>query len=170
VRVGALGNAENALALCDELAERVVPIVFDPVARASDGGWLYRGEHDALAAMNAIVERLHPIITPNIAEAGTLGEVDIWDLPSQIRAGSRLIDKGAASALVKGGHVPGDPVDVLVTADNVETFSDTRLPQKMRGTGCTLAMALACEIALGRDLVTAVKGARAYVRANIARS
>jgi hydroxymethylpyrimidine/phosphomethylpyrimidine kinase len=61
-------------------------------------------------------------------------------------------------------------VDVLITQAHVETFGDTRLPQKMRGTGCTLAMALACELALGRAVPEAVKGARAFVRENIARS
>jgi hydroxymethylpyrimidine/phosphomethylpyrimidine kinase len=85
-----------------------------------------------------------------------------------IAAGARLLRDGARAALVKGGHLAGDPVDVLVTSEGVQTFTGSRLPQTMRGTGCTLAMALACELALGRTLSESVKGARAYVRENIA--
>jgi hydroxymethylpyrimidine/phosphomethylpyrimidine kinase len=39
----------------------------------------------------------------------------------------------------------------------------------MHGTGCTLAMALASELAAGRSLLHAVHASRAYVRAQIAR-
>jgi hydroxymethylpyrimidine/phosphomethylpyrimidine kinase len=171
VRIGALGSLEGADVVCDVLEHAGVPIVFDPVCVASAGGSLYRGgAAQGALAVRAVIRRLAPIVTPNIAEAQTLSAIHIGDVESQIAAGSRLLDAGASSALVKGGHAAGDPVDVLVTREHVETFVDSRLPQTMRGTGCTLAMALACELALGRELVTAVEGARAYVRANIARS
>ena len=55
------------------------------------------------------------------------------------------------------------------TADGVELFSEPRIAASMRGTGCTLAMALACELANGTPLRHAVHAARAYVRAEIAR-
>jgi hydroxymethylpyrimidine/phosphomethylpyrimidine kinase len=82
-------------------------------------------------------------------------------------AGKQLIEKGASAALIKGGHLPGEAIDVLVTDDDVEIFAGTRLPREMRGTGCMLAMSLACELALGRDLVPAIQNARAYVRGKL---
>jgi hydroxymethylpyrimidine/phosphomethylpyrimidine kinase len=39
----------------------------------------------------------------------------------------------------------------------------------MHGTGCTLAMALACELARQTPLIDGVRAARAYVRDEIAR-
>jgi hydroxymethylpyrimidine/phosphomethylpyrimidine kinase len=168
VRIGAIGNADNAAAVCDALQDLSVPIVFDPVMAASVGGSLYKG--DAARAVFAVYERTHAIVTPNLDEAQQLAGMAIETAADMIAAGKRFLQRGARAALVKGGHRAGDPVDVLVSTDGVETFEEARLPQKMRGTGCTLAMALACEIALGRDLIAGVKGARAYVRANIARS
>jgi len=168
VRIGAIGSADNAAAVCDALQGLRVPIVFDPVMGASAGGSLYKG--DAARAVHAVYERTHAIVTPNLDEAQRLADIAIESADDMIAAGKRFLQRGARAALVKGGHRAGDPVDVLVSKDGVETFADVRLPQEMRGTGCTLAMALACEMALGRDLVAAVKGARAYVRANIARS
>lgn len=168
VRIGALGSAENAVAVCDALQSLKAPIVFDPVTHASAGGALYTG--DPLQSVRTVLSRLRAIVTPNLDEAQHISGIAIRNVDDMVAAAKQLVERGAAGALVKGGHLPGEPIDVLVSRSHVEMFADGRLPQRMRGTGCTLAMALACEIARGRDLVTAVKGARAYVRANIARS
>jgi hydroxymethylpyrimidine/phosphomethylpyrimidine kinase len=47
-------------------------------------------------------------------------------------------------------------------------FAGGRIAGEMRGTGCTLAMALACAIARGDELREAVRFARAFVRERIA--
>jgi hydroxymethylpyrimidine kinase/phosphomethylpyrimidine kinase len=169
VRVGALGARENAIAAAEflEIAQR--PVVFDPVMRASVGGSLYTD--DAYGAVRAFLNRVSAIVTPNVAEAEQLTGIPIASVDDMIAAGKQLVERGARAALIKGGHLAGDPVDVLVEDGGaVHTFVDARLPKMMRGTGCTLAMALACELALGRDLLAAVQGARAYVRENIGRS
>lgn len=168
VRVGALGSVENALIAAEFLqAHCKIPPVFDPVMRASAGGSLYAG--DALQAVRAFAERAGAILTPNLEEASQLAQIDVRDVDGMIAAGRRLLEGGARAVLVKGGHLTGDPVDVLVTRVGVETFADRRLPGKTRGTGCRLAMGIACELAQRKNLLEAVKGARAYVRANIAR-
>jgi hydroxymethylpyrimidine/phosphomethylpyrimidine kinase len=166
VRVGALGTAEH-FDLLDGLFDQTV--VVDPVMRSSAGGSLY--VNDPAPALCGFSAGSRTIVTPNLDEAQRLTSRTIRTVDDMIAAGRQFIAQGVEVALITGGHLPGDPTDVLVTGDGVvETFSDSRLPQRIRGTGCTLAMALACELALGRDLVDAVKGARAYVRANIARS
>ena len=53
---------------------------------------------------------------------------------------------GARAALVKGGHLGGDPatlLDVLVSDAGIRTFTGPRLPGAMRGTGDALGTALA---------------------------
>jgi hydroxymethylpyrimidine/phosphomethylpyrimidine kinase len=168
VRIGALGSKENARVASEFLEHAELPIVFDPVMHASTGGSLY--SDDALGAVRLFLHRVPAIVTPNVEEAQQLTGVTIRTAEDMVAAGKALLERGARAVLIKGGHLRGDPVDVLVSTARVEQFSDSRLPQKMRGTGCTLAMAVACELALGRALIDAVKGARAYVRANIARS
>jgi hydroxymethylpyrimidine/phosphomethylpyrimidine kinase len=165
VRVGALGTAAHFDVL-DRLFDQTV--VVDPVMRSSAGGSLY--VDDPVAALGGFSAGARTIMTPNIDEAQRLTDVAIRSVEEMIEAGRQLVRQDVEIVLVTGGHLPGDPIDVLIDGSRaVETFTDTRLPQKMRGTGCTLAMALTCEIAFGRNLVDAVKGARAYVRANIAR-
>lgn len=168
VRLGALGTRENALVAAEFLEHAAMPVVFDPVMYASAGGCLYAD--DALSAVRVFLYRVRCIVTPNLEEAQQLTGMAIATSDDMIAAGKNLVERGAQAALVKGGHLRGDPVDVLVTAQSAEIFSATRLPSSMRGTGCTLAMALACELAVGRSLTDSVKGARAYVRENMARS
>jgi hydroxymethylpyrimidine/phosphomethylpyrimidine kinase len=84
-----------------------------------------------------------------------------------ISAAHALRAHGLRAVLLKGGHLPGDPLDVLVSAQVTKIFQGPRLAQTMRGTGCTLAAALACELAKGRRLEEAVDAARAYVRTKI---
>jgi hydroxymethylpyrimidine/phosphomethylpyrimidine kinase len=167
VRIGALGTAEHVSFIAGCLSAEQV--VIDPVMHSSAGGALY--VDDPRAALRLFGGGSPgTIVTPNIGEAVALTGIEIRGVDDMIAAGKWFVEREFAGALIKGGHLEGDPVDVLVDDEGAETFSDARLPQKMRGTGCTLAMALACEIALGRDYTDAVKGARAYVRANIARS
>ena len=59
----------------------------------------------------------------------------------------RSTQRGAAAVLLKGGHLDGEPADALATPAGVEIFSEPRIAGSMHGTGCTLAMALACELA-----------------------
>jgi hydroxymethylpyrimidine kinase/phosphomethylpyrimidine kinase len=165
VRVGALGTCEH-FELLDALFDRT--LVVDPVMRSSAGGSLY--VDDPVPALRGLSAGTGTIITPNIDEAHIMTGIAIHGIDDMIAAGTLLTGGGCAAALIKGGHLHGEPIDVLVSGGEARQFTGARLPQTMRGTGCTLAIALACELALGRDLVEAVKGARAFVRANIARS
>lgn len=166
VRIGALGTAAHAAAIAGFLTAPQ-NVVLDPVLGSSAGGSLY--VDDPLAALLALAAQTRAVVTPNLEEAERLTGIHVERVEDMLAAGQSLCARGARAALVKGGHLRGDPVDVLVSGDVVETFADSRLPQRMRGTGCRLAMALACELALGRTLGQAVRGARAYVRANLAR-
>jgi hydroxymethylpyrimidine kinase/phosphomethylpyrimidine kinase len=166
-RLGALGNSVSTEIVGAFLAAATVPIVIDPVLRASAGGSLY--EDDPSSAQQQLILHSRAIVTPNVAEAQHLTALQIDGVDAMIAAGRQLVTRGARAALVKGGHLTGDPVDVLVEDAEAQAFRGSRLEGNTRGTGCTLAMALACELALGRSLREAVQGARAYVRANIAR-
>jgi hydroxymethylpyrimidine/phosphomethylpyrimidine kinase len=81
-----------------------------------------------------------------------------------VPAATALRALGARAVLLKGGHLAGEPTDVLADGDGVEVFSEPRIAGDMRGTGCTLAMALACALARGDDVRNAVRFARGVVR------
>ncbi len=149
--------------------------VIDPVMIATSGARLVSEE-----ALEMIVRRLVPLatlITPNLPEAEVLaGEAGSGRSSSADRAEElavKLRDRFGCAVLVKGGH--GDnaaAVDVLASDCGIERFEAAwvKKPISTHGTGCSLAAALAAELALGHDIHSAVRGAKAYVHQAIEKS
>ena len=150
IKIGMVGNAANASAIRKLLPENL-PVVLDPVLRASSGAPLFEGPLDALLQLAR-----GAVLTPNIAEAELL-------LGGPADAGL-LLAKGPCAVLLKGGHGAADPVDVLATPQGTTRFQASRIPGSRRGTGCRLASALAASLAKGIPLLEAVPEAREYVR------
>ncbi len=179
LKTGMLADAEAIEAIAERLsAHAEIAKVIDPVMIATSGARLV-GD----AAMQAITRRLMPLatlITPNLPEAEALCGSAIS--PDAQRAGDaahaaelarRLNGMYGCAVLVKGGHgAEGAAVDVLFDGRETREFSLpwVRNPISTHGTGCSLAAALAAELALGRDLAGAVEGAKRYVHAAIAGS
>ncbi len=162
VKTGMLARAATARALSRLLAGRRVTVVVDPVLASGSGDPL--GDAGLETALKRHLFRLAPILTPNAVEAERLSGVRIRDAHGAIRAGEVLLELGASAVVVTGGHLRGDPCDVLITADSVRRWSSRRLPIDMHGTGCAFAAALAAGLAHGHALERAVAGARSYVR------
>ena len=162
VKIGMIGDAKIAKAIFEILQHRRdLPIVVDPVLQATSGTLLFKGSLQA--ARESYLALAHgAILTPNLAEAQVL-----LDGPPDARV---LVTKGPKAVLLKGGHLPGDPVDVLATAEGtVEEFKAPRIKATARGTGCRLAAAMAAGLARGVKLRDAVAGAREYVRGYLQR-
>ena len=122
IKIGMVGTAANADAI-RALLPRGMPVVVDPVLRASSGAPLFEGDPAALLELAR-----GGILTPNIPEAETFsgGPADAV----------RLLSKGPRAVLLKGGHLQGDPIDILATPERVEEFRGERIAGTGRGTGC----------------------------------
>jgi hydroxymethylpyrimidine/phosphomethylpyrimidine kinase len=168
-RVGALVSSKTVHLVARFLGERAsrVPVVVDPVMAVSLGGAL-QSDADLLSTLREELLTLPVIVTPNVPETEQLLDTRIARVEDLRAAAKEFVERGARAAYVKGGHLLGDPIDVLVSDSTEQTFSDARLDGSMRGSGCTLAAALAAELALGHDLAAAAAAARAYVRKKIA--
>jgi len=150
VKIGMVGDASNARAIRALLPQKM-PVVVDPVLAASSGNPLFSGSPRELLDLAR-----GALLTPNIAEAEALLEG-----PADARM---LLDRGPAAVLLKGGHLPGPPTDVLALPGNIESFAAGRIPVTARGTGCRLASAIAAGLARGKPMREAVIDARRYVR------
>lgn len=166
IKIGMIGDAKIAAEVLALLSSRRdLPAVVDPVLQSTSGALLFRGTlGEAREAYLSLAEQA--VITPNLIEAAALLDLsrqpqDPADLEEAARA---LLARGARAALVKGGHLPGDPVDVLAADGRVERFEGARIPREARGTGCRLASAVAAGLALGQPVRDAVAGARRRVR------
>ena len=142
--------------------------VLDPVMVATSGDKLIADETVAV-----LVRELFPrvqLITPNLDEAALLLGRPVPNEAALSLACADLQTMGAASVLLKGGHLQGeDVVDLLLLADaSSHTLRSKRInSQNVHGTGCTLSSAIASHWALGLDLTEAVVQARSYILAAI---
>ena len=147
--------------------------VIDPVMVATSGARLITDE-----AIKALKENLLPlatVITPNIPEAETLSGMELRCRADVREAARRLNGTFGCAVLIKGGHAVGDLEAAEDTLFDGKEFLASTMPWianpvSTHGTGCSLAAALAAELAFGRDLKTAVEGAKAYVHKAIASS
>ena len=130
-----------------EQRERVW-VVADPVVLASDGGQLGASLEELLE-----ISRRADLLTPNLSEREALEQVGTLE---------------HVNVLFKGEAVEGRPdrvCDRLVSPNGSElAFERPRLSgPDPRGTGCALATAIACELARGRSMVTAVAAGIAWL-------
>jgi len=166
VKIGMVGTAANirVIAKClRDLADKP-PVVLDPILAAGRGGALL--EHDAIDLLKAELFPLTTILTPNVHEASRLTGKEI-DTPAHLEEAARELQaQGPAWVLAKGGHLAGDPVDVLTDGKNAYHLKGTRVPAPHNhGSGCLVATALAAHLAQGLAVPEAVNRARELVRA-----
>jgi hydroxymethylpyrimidine/phosphomethylpyrimidine kinase len=166
--VGALLSAESVHAVAEALgAFAGIPVVVDPVLAAT-GGDALADDATRTALRDALVPRA-TVVTPNLAEASALLDVPVGDVASMHRAAEALVALGARAALVKGGHLAGDAVDVLAGERGTHEFRSPRIAGALRGTGDLLAVTIAACLARGAPLPEAVEHARRRVHEAIAR-
>jgi hydroxymethylpyrimidine/phosphomethylpyrimidine kinase len=162
VKTGMLASARTVAAVADALAGVPAPLVVDPVAVSAHGDQLL--DPGAVSTLTGRLLPLATVVTPNLDEAELLTGIRATDEQSLLAAARALHDMGPQWVLVTGGHLPGDPVDLLYDGQRAHTFTGPRLPGlHTHGTGCTLASAIASLLALGADMPAAVAGAREYL-------
>lgn len=177
VKTGMLPTREIIETAAAIIAERKLKnIVVDPVVRSTSGFDLIDD-----AALAALIEMLFPladVVTPNIPEAERITRIKIGSSRDIERAGAIMRSMGAKNVLIKGGHFDetgrkGDEEkgsrkrmatdSLFIGHDLVKFEADFLDTRATHGTGCTLAAAIAANLALGSDLIEAVKIAKDFV-------
>ena len=170
-KTGMLSSAEIIATVADRVRrwgfESV--LVVDPVMVAKSGDRLLR--EDAVQALRSELLPLAEVLTPNLPEAEVLvGHAISSD--EDIRAAAReILDLGPRAVLMKGGHRPGDPIDVLFDGRRFYSFGGRRVQtSSTHGTGCTLSAAIAAGLAQGLGIEGAVAQAKSYLAVAIERA
>lgn len=163
VKTGMLADTPIIAAVAAALREAsLTNLVIDPVMVAKSGHRLLEPE-----AVSAIVDLLLPlaeVITPNTSEASLLTGIEVRDTDEMRKAATMLIERGARSVLVKGGHLAGATLtDIYHDGTRWSEWSTARLDTRhTHGTGCTLSAAICAGLALGRSTEEAVRDAREF--------
>lgn len=163
VKIGMLGSADAAKAVAVFLQRHPIRnVVLDPIIRSSSGAELI-----SKAGLRTLKTQIVPradVITPNIQEAATLTGIPVNHASEMETAALRLLKLGARNVIITGGHL-ALPHDLVCCAGKPPKMLRC---QKIRtrsthGTGCAFSTALACQLAMGRDLLAAAKAAKSFV-------
>lgn len=162
-KLGLLGSVETIGVVAEILSDYPeTPVVFDPVL-ASGRGDVFADE-EVIEAMIGLLLPLTDILTPNSLEARRLAQELGGEGDTLAGCARRLIEAGAAHVLVTGTHEPGERVVNTLYGSHGPIRSDSweRLPGSYHGSGCTLASAIAAQLAWGQPLPDAVRAAQEY--------
>ncbi|MER6309761.1 bifunctional hydroxymethylpyrimidine kinase/phosphomethylpyrimidine kinase [Streptomyces sp. NPDC001657] len=173
VKTGMLSSAELVETVAELLAGLDAPVVVDPVGVSKHGDALL-----AASALDTVRTKLLPtatVATPNLDEVAQLTGVQVRQEADMRRAAAAVLDFGPRWALIKGGHLTaadgdgGSAVDLLTDGTEEHWLRAPRHDNRhTHGTGCTLASALAAQLAKGDGVPQAAAAAKDYVTGAIA--
>ncbi len=143
------------------------PYVLDPVMVATSGAKLLKDD-----AISYMIDKLFPlayVITPNIPEAELISGIKIECQEHVDKACKIIKNMGVQNIIIKGGHFSGEEsVDTLYDGKNHYEISSMRIETKnTHGTGCTYSAAICSYMALGFNLLDAVKYTKQYITSAI---
>ena len=166
VKTGMLANERTVRAVAELTLG--LPMVVDPVGSASTGQRLLSAR-----GLDALRDHLLPlalVVTPNLAEVEALTGLRVGGADDLLAAAQAVRELGPRWVLITGGHLPGAPDDLLYDGTTAHLLPGIRVATGHdHGTGCTLASALAARLAVGDDVPTAARTAKAFVAGALAR-
>jgi len=170
-KTGMLSNAGIIEAVARGVRDFGIDVlVVDPVMVAKSGDPLLAPE--AVDALKEEILHLALVLTPNIPEAEKLSGIEIRSIGDMEEAARAISSLGPRAVLVKGGHLRGqEALDLLYADGEFHRFSSPRFETRnTHGTGCTYSAAIAANLALGRDIVSAIGIAKNYIAGAIKNS
>jgi hydroxymethylpyrimidine/phosphomethylpyrimidine kinase len=164
-KIGMLGSVENIAVIAEIISDYPdIPLVLDPVLASGRGDEL--ASEDMISALRELLLPQTTLLTPNSLEARRLAldESNDEDDPGLDECARRLVGAGAEFVLITGTHEHSAQVVNSLYGENGLIRADAweRLPGSYHGSGCTLASAIAANLANGQDIAEAVRDAQDY--------
>ncbi|CAB1367671.1 bifunctional hydroxymethylpyrimidine kinase/phosphomethylpyrimidine kinase [Denitratisoma oestradiolicum] len=164
-KLGMMGSVEVIAAIAEIVSDYPdIPLVLDPVLASGRGDQL--ADEEMVSAMIELLLPQASIITPNSLEARRLAldEDNEDDQPSLSECARRLVMAGCEYVLITGTHEQTLQVVNVLYGPRGQLRADRwdRLPGSYHGSGCTLASAIAANLALGVDIEEAVREAQEF--------
>jgi len=164
VKTGMLSSSATVETVARRLREYTPPaLVVDPVMISKSKFPLLKEE--AIDSLKTVLIPLATVITPNVYEAELLAQTEIRTTDDAKAAAKTIAEFGCHAVLVKGGHLIGNSATDVLYCDGDWTFFEAERIEtaNTHGTGCTYSAAIATHLAQGKDLIAAIRAAKAYI-------
>ena len=141
VKVGVAWDEHYVDALSDFLPEYPeIPVVVDPVLAAKNGVSLLNDK-----GLKKLIKSVFPkttVITPNLDEASRITGEKVKTIREMEVCARALAATGPQAVVIKGGHLKGQPVDLLFDGSKCITWQRKRVDRIIHGTGCIFSSLL----------------------------
>jgi hydroxymethylpyrimidine kinase/phosphomethylpyrimidine kinase len=150
IKVGVGCDALYIQEISKLLRNRKVPLIIDPVMTAKNGTELITKN-----GFRALIKYLFPlatVVTPNIVEASRLCGIQIKTMDDMKEAARLIMKTGPKAVIVKGGHLKGNPIDILYDGIEFTQWKKKRINRIVHGTGCSFSSLVISFLVLGHAL------------------
>jgi hydroxymethylpyrimidine/phosphomethylpyrimidine kinase len=162
-KTGMLYSAEIVEVVVNGIEKSGLPLVVDPVMISTTEKSLQ--SEDLIVALKSKLLPICEVVTPNTMEAEALSGMKIEEDGDMESACEKIQQLGAKNVLIKGGHLEGDPVDVLLSDGKFERFGGERFEEDVHGSGCAYSAFITANLALGNDLVESIRRSKRMITA-----
>lgn len=163
VKVGLIPNKELVTVIANKLKEYSIRnIVVDPVMTSSSGAKL--AEYDVVTSLITQLMPISAVITPNMAEAKILCGKEVKTKDDMLAAAEKIQEIVFVPIMIKGGGLTDSADDLLYYGGEIYWFNGPKIPGNTTyGAGCTLAAAIAAQLAQENTLEASIRAAKVYL-------
>jgi len=155
-KVGMIGSRELIYAIHELIADKMFPVIFDPVLQSTTG---HDFSNEQMCSLISVLLPVTTVITPNLEEALQLTET----LTPQAAA-EKLLKTGCKNILITDAENSKTQIinHLYLEDGQTQIFTYERLPGNFHGSGCTLASAISANLAKNIELTTAIEQAQEF--------
>ena len=155
-KIGAIGSRELIHAIHELIADKMFPVIFDPVLQSTTG---HDFSNEQMCSLISVLLPVTTVITPNLEEA-----LQLTGTLTPQAAAERLLKTGCKNILITDAETSKTQIiNHLYREDGqTQTYTYERLPGNFHGSGCTLASAISANLAKHIELTTAIEQAQEF--------
>ncbi|MFO7891136.1 MAG: bifunctional hydroxymethylpyrimidine kinase/phosphomethylpyrimidine kinase [bacterium] len=163
IKIGMLYDRDTVITVARKINENNIPVlVVDPVMHAKGGETLLTSNSVGILKRELISQST--LVTPNVPEAEVLSQMIIESPDDAKKAAEKIYNLGCKSVLITGGHLKGEPVDVLFDGQGFTYFKGKRIDSiNTHGTGCTFSAAITANLVKGNSLKESIRISKGYL-------
>jgi len=151
IKIGAALDEPHVKILSDLLPDnREIPVVIDPIVAAKNGRRLITE-----TGLKTLITSIFPkatAVTPNLDEASVILGKTVKTPEDMVACGKAILKAGPKAVVVKGGHLQGEPADILFDGKETTVWKKKRIRREIHGTGCVVSSLLTAFLVHGYSI------------------
>lgn len=160
IKIGMVFNSEIIKTLYQQLKKLKIPIVVDPVIKATTGGALI--ESKAVKDFQKYIIPLATVITPNKFEAEILSKSKINSKNTVEKIARNIQNMGAKNVVITGIEKNNKIIDFVLEKSTKYQISGDKINGTNHGSGCNYSAAITFAIANKKSIHESVKFAKEF--------